>query len=635
MKQKIGNGPGVTVEKKSGIIIGTKHELIDLPGIYSLSPYTMEEKISQEFVLNEKIDLIINVVDSTNLERSLYLTTQLLELDCRVIVALNMVDILINVGIDIDDAKLEKQLGAETCRISAKNGIGIKNLINLIDYKTKKDSMKFFEPIIEERLIDIENLYLINTPNKRFISIRMLEGKVEVSSNRIYAMRDEIEGIYNLDISEIIAIQRYRFLDEVIKKCLRSKKIKKKKSTTDKIDGIFLNKFLAVPIFVFAMFLIYYLSVGVVGYYTSEVFAVKICEFKDVIENLLIGNNVSAWLISLVVDGLLDGIGAVLSFIPQLTMLFLCISIMESTGYMSRISLLIDKIFSKLGISGKSLISFIVGSGCSVPGIMSARIIEKEVMRNRTIILTPFIPCSAKLPIIALFSGYFFGEKSGLVSASFYFLSIIIIMISAYIFKKFSVEEEKSYYVSELPRYRLPSIKYIFNDVCDKVRSFLKRAGSTILICSIVVWFLLSFSTNFEYNVDIEESILATMGKRISWIFYPIIGENSWGATVSIIQGLVAKEQVVSSMSIISGLAENIEGSTELFKNNGIFSFFTPVSAYAFVAFNLFSVPCFGAIGAMKKELGSKKKLLLGMIFQTVTAYVIALVIFQVGSKLI
>ena len=301
---------------------------------------------------------------------------------------------------------------------------------------------------------------------------------------------------------------------------------------------------------------------------------------------------------------------------------------------MSRIALLLDKLFRKLGMSGKSLIPFIVGSGCSVPGIMGTRIIENECEREMTSILVPFIPCSAKLPIIALFAGYFFGEASGIVSASLYFFAIIVIIIAAFLMSRLIYKHSNSSYISELPEYKAPSAKYVAKDVWDKVIAFIKRAGSVILICSIVIWFLSSFSFKFEYGVDIEESILATIGHKISWVFYPMLGENNWGATVSAIQGLVAKEQVVSSMAVISGLAEDVEEGSEIFAQGRIFGSFTAASAYAFMVFNLFSAPCFGAIGAMKRELGSTKKLLKAVGFQTVCAWLLATIVYQIGTRI-
>ena len=342
----------------------------------------------------------------------------------------------------------------------------------------------------------------------------------------------------------------------------------------------------------------------------------------------------SDWVNSLVADGIIAGVGAVLGFIPQLIILFLCISLLETTGYMSRIALLFDKLFRRLGMSGKSLIPFIVGSGCSVPGIMGTRIIENQDEREMTSILVPFIPCSAKLPIISLFAGYFFGEHSGIASASLYFFAIIVIIISAFILSRTRFKHVSSSYISELPEYKVPSIKYVAKDVFDKVIAFIKRAGSVILICSIVIWFLLSFSFKMEYGVDIEDSMLASIGKTISWVFYPILGQNNWGATVSAIQGLVAKEQVVSSMAVIAGLSEDVEEGSQIFAEGTPFAGITIASAYAFMVFNLFSAPCFGAIGAMQRELGSTKRMLKAILFQTGCAWILATIVYQIGSRI-
>ncbi len=626
MQQKVGNWPGVTIEKKVGIIRGTKHELIDLPGIYSLSPYTAEERISKEFILKEKPDLIINIVDATNLERNLYLTSELLELDIPIIIALNMIDLLEKKGIKINDRKLSEQLGTEVYRISARKGTGIKNLLSgiyTIDVKVRKH---IFHKELEEKISRVQDSYFQGQKNKRFLAIKLLEECDENENREVSLIRKQIEKEYGEDIDEIIATQRYEYLDSIMQNTLIKKK---RNSITDILDAIFLNKYLAFPIFAFIMCFIYYISVGVVGNIAVDFVANIISELKLILQNIFYASNVSAWINSLVIDGIVEGVGTVCEFVPQLAILFLCISFLESSGYMSRIAFLLDKSFRKLGLNGKSLIPFIVGSGCSVPGIMATRIIERNEEREKTIIFTPFIPCSAKLPMIALFSGYFFPDNAGLVSASFYFLSIIIIIISALIMKK---DYRKNSYISELPDYQFPSLKYILKDVIDKVTAFLKRAGSVILICSIVIWFLLSFSPSLKYDVDIEESILAQIGKCISWIFYPILGENSWGASVSILQGLIAKEQVISSMSIIAGLGGEIEN---MFSNGGAFSFFNYASAYAFVAFNLFSAPCFAAITAMGKELGSKRKLIGALLFQTLIAYGIAFIIFQVGSRVI
>ena len=633
MNAKIGNWPGVTIEKKTGTIKGTKHEITDLPGIYSLSPYSIEEDISRKFIFDEKPDVIINIVDATSLERSLYLTTQLMELDTKVIIALNMADLLEKKGIEIDVKKLEEKLGTKVFKISALKETGIDEIVKEIDNKKDLERTKIYDNKIEEIILKISNK--LSGIHKRFIAIKLLESDsrfTNSNTNEINNYRKELENNYDTDLEEVIATERYSFIEKV-----KNESVKEKENITtfsDKLDKVLLNKWIAFPTFIIVMFLVYYLSVGVVGSGTVDWVSDNMDKFGEWVGALLESIGTSAWVNSLVVKGIIKGVGAVLGFIPQLIILFLCISLLETTGYMSRIALLFDKVFRKLGMSGKSLIPFIVGSGCSVPGIMGTRIIENQDEREMTSILVPFIPCSAKLPIISLFAGYFFGEHSGIASASLYFFAIIVIIISAFILSRTKFKHVSSSYISELPEYKVPSVKYVAKDVFDKVIAFIKRAGSIILICSIAIWFLLSFSFKMEYGVDIEDSMLASIGKTISWVFYPMLGQNNWGATVSAIQGLVAKEQVVSSMAVIAGLAEDVEEGSQIFADGTPFSGITMASAYAFMVFNLFSAPCFGAIGAMKRELGSTKRMLKAILFQTGCAWILATLIYQIGSRI-
>jgi len=629
--QKIGNWPGVTIERKSGIIKDTNHELIDLPGIYSLSSYSEEEKISRDFVLKEDIDLIINVVDATSIERSLYLTTQLKEVDIPLVVVLNMVDLVEKKGIVIDKDKLENELNVKIVEISALKNTGIEELKKVIEEDNSINNIKVFDNFIEDKIKIVSNG--LNSKHKKFYSVKLLEK--DSVSNEMKSDENiikEIEKKYNSEVSDVIANQRYDFICKVKEKCVKVEK--KKESFTDKLDRIFLNKWLALPIFAIIMFGVYYLSVGVIGSATVDMVDAFVGNVGEGLGEYLNKIGTSDWLVSLIVDGIVAGVGAVLNFVPQLIILFLCISILETSGYMSRIAFFLDMVFKKFGLSGKTLVPFIVGSGCSVPGIMATRTIENKGEREMSIVLTPFVPCSAKLPIIALFAEVFFPGKSGMVSASLYFLAILLILLLALVLKKFVYKEESNSFISELPEYKLPSAKYVFRDVSEKVLSFIKRAGSVILVASIIVWFLLSFSFKFEYGVDIQNSILAGIGKSLSWIFYPILGEFSWGATVSAIQGLVAKEQVVGSMAIIANMSEETLDSAALF-GGSIFSFFTGASAYAYVAFNLFSAPCFGAIGAMKKELGSTKKTILAVALQIGVAWIIAVLINVIGTIMI
>ena len=626
MNQKIGNWPGVTLERKEGIIKKTDFQLIDLPGIYSLSPYTMEEAISCDYLLKEKPDLIINVIDVNTIERSFYLTTQLLDLDFPMIIALNMTDILTKKGGRVDVNKLEQLLKVDVVSVSAVYGFGIKELIDKIKNIKVRKSIPTFSSSLESKINMISPM--LEGENRRFIAIKLLEKDPRFINYRSSEIEEYLASSGEDDFEEVIASERYRFT-EIIKTAVITLP-PYKMTLTDKIDRILLNKYFAYPIFIVIMFLVYYIAVGLTGNLLGDILENALAGLNSTIEAALLRAGVSGWLTSLIVNGILTGIFAVLGFLPQIAVLFFFIAILETTGYLSRISFLLDKFFNRLGLSGRSLIPFIVGSGCSVPGIMAARTIENEAERKAAIILTPFIPCNAKLPIIALFAGFFFEKNRGLISASLYFLSILIIVISASIFKRFN-QANKTSYISEMPPYYLPNFKYVFRSVGEKIFSFVKRAGSVILVGSVVIWLLLSFSLRLEYGVAIENSILAAFGNSVAWFFYPIVGKWSWAAGVTAIQGLVAKEQVVSSFSIIAGFSGDGASAFDVFTAPA-FAFFTRASAYAFMAFNLFSIPCIGAIGAMRKELGSTKLVLKAALYQTVIAWMTSSLLFAVLS---
>ena len=578
--QKIGNWPGVTVEKKTGIIKGTNYKLTDLPGVYSLNPYTEEEKITRDYIFNNKPKVIINIIDSTCIERSLYLTTQLLELNTKVVVALNMMDILENKGIFIDIKQLQNELNVKVCEISALKQTGIEELIKCIK---------------QEKSIPKNSLESI--------------------------CKNCATCIFKDNICEDNITSRYKFIERITLKCLHKKK--KIVNTTEILDRIFLNKIFAIPIFIIIMFIVYFLSVGLTQKYTSEFVGRFMYSISKIIQKLLIQIHVQQWLQSLIIDGAITGVTSILTFVPQLAALFTCISILEATGYMSRIAFLLDNYLRKIGLSGKAIIPFIIGTGCSVSGIMSSRIIEDSKEREKLAVLVPFVPCSAKLPIIALFSNYFFKEKSGIMSTFIYFFSIIVIVIACKIMKKLQFTGSSNQLILELPDYRMPNIKYLIKDVKEKIFSFVKRAVTTIVLSSIIVWFLLSFSKKLNYVVDIEESILADIGKKISWMFYPMIGVNSWQVAVSTMQGLIAKEQVVSTMAIITELENK-----SIFESHA-FGFFTPVSAFTFIIFNLFSAPCLATIATMKNELKSYKKMIKSILFQIFLAWIISTIIYQ------
>lgn len=659
--QKVGNWPGVTIEKKEGRIKGTEISIVDLPGIYSLSPYTAEEEVSRKFCFEEKPDLIINIIDATSLERSLYLTTQLLEMDTDVVIALNMEDMLNKVGITIDVNKLSEKLGCSIVSISAKNGTGINKLIELINSgKYKKNThLPIYPEDIEWVINDNATHFLPEQNYKRFSAVKVIEHDKEymVLLNRhSEANIQKLEEKYGMDGEQLIADKRYCYIENLKKECVKTVPVKE--SITDRLDKVFLNKWAAIPIFIVVMALVYLLSVGIVGGLTVNLIDM-LFNGADVLElniftttfsynvNFMglgpwLGSIIqvaggSPWAVSLVQNGIVSAVGAVCNFVPQIIILFTCLAILETTGYMSRISFFLDRVFHNFGLSGKSLVPFILGSGCSVPGIMTCRTVEDPDERHLSIILTPFIPCNAKLPIIALFASYFFGSYSWLVSFSLYLFAITIILISGVILKHLFYKGHNSTFVSELPAYQVPSLKYVARDVSDKTLAFIKRAGSVILICSIFVWFFASFTYDFRFvdnkTVFISESMLAAIGNSFAWFFYIMLGGHwSWAAAVSAIQGLVAKEQVISSMTVISGISEDVTGGvgSGIF-NSSAFSFFNGWSAYAYLVFNLFSAPCFGAIGAMRKELGSFKATLKGISFQIGVAWVLASLIGGIG----
>lgn len=629
--QKVGNWPGVTVERKVGIIRGTDFEIVDLPGIYSLSPYSIEENISRRFLFEEHVDLVLNIIDATSIERSLYLTTQLLELNIPVIVALNMMDIADKRGIKFDISTLENRLDTSIFPISALKKTNVFNLIQTIkqgDYR-KNQYQRIYDHELEKTISTIEAS--LTSKHARFLAIKLIEKDILFEHYQTEGILEHVEALekkYHRDMEQIVADERYRHIEFMRDEAVEAKK--DNLTTTDRLDNIFLNRYLAIPIFVVVMFLVYYLAAGPFGGMTVEIVDGLVGQFSEFMANFLASNHASPWAVSLVVDGMIAGVGAILNFLPQLIILFILIALLETTGYMARIAFFLDRIFQKVGLSGKSLIPFIVGSGCSVPAIMTARTINDETEKKMTILLTPFIPCSAKLPIITLFAGYFFGDRSGLVSASLYFLAIFIILLSAYIMKNVLFKGSTSSFILELPEYKLPSLRYLWFDVSSKVWAFIVRAGSIILLASIGVWLLISFNFRFEYGVDVDDSILASVGHLISWIFYPMLGELSWAASVSAIQGLIAKEQVVGSMAIIAGYGAEVSEGSLIFRS-GIFSFFTLSSAYAFMVFNLFSAPCFGAIGAMRQELGSTKRMWKAVLFQTGIAWILAVFVFQIG----
>ena len=653
LNQKVGNWPGVTVERKDGIIKGTDVEITDLPGIYSLSPYTSEEEVSRRFVVEENPDLIINIIDSTSIERALYLTTQLLELNKKVLVVLNMEDILAKKGYKIDSKKLSEKLGTTVVSISALKKTGIEELISTIDncdrlVKTNTENKIY--PVDVEDLISSIILKLDNDiSEKRFAAVKIIE-----RDNRYYSKfyREEfesklvaLENKYQTDTEQLVASLRYNYIEEVRDITVEKKNVE---SFTEKADRILLNKWLAIPIFLIAMVLIYLLSVGFVGgatvgiidmlfnggneiefavpFYSFTVETGEVMGLGPWLAECILNSGGSPWAASLVADGVIAGVGAILNFVPQIAILFLLISLLETCGYMSRVTFLFDRAFKKLGMSGKSLIPFIVGTGCSVPAIMSSRTLEDNNEHDMTITLTPFMPCSAKLPIITCFVSGIFAPMMGegntwLITFFMYILAVGVIILAGFLLNKFFVKNKSTSYITELPEYHVPSASYVAKDVGEKTWAFIKRAGTIIFLASVVIWLLLNLDYKFTFTDNIEESILANIGRSIAWLFAPMLGmEFSWGASVSAIQGLAAKEIVVSSMEIITA----VEEGGDVFAGNGSFAFFNGWSAMGYMIFTLFSAPCIGAIGAMRRELGSTKAMWKAILFQTGLAWVLA-----------
>lgn len=617
--QTVANYPGATVDFYVGTTKGNKETIVDLPGVDSLSPYSSEQEITTAYLLHEEIDLIINVVDATQLEKGLYLTTQLLELDIPMVVALNMIDLLVDQGINLHLKTLEKQFGVSFFPISAAKKTGVFDLICAVtasEYITNKHNL--WLNFINEEITEIKNF--IDTEHSTYYSLKLLEDE-EFINDDIEQIKKQVASKHQDDIYELIAEKRYSYIETSLS--YSSRVLTKYDKITMKIDKVLLNKYLAIPIFLLIMFIVYTVSVGLIGAAGVDYIEGLFEKLQDVMRPWLLSLNASEWSVSLLVDGVVGGIGAMAPFIPQLIVLFFFINILEATGYMTRISYFLDNIFRRFGLSGRALIPFIIGSGCTVPAIASSRSIEDKIERDMTIILTPMIPCSAKLPIITVFAGFFFKQYSGLIMFLLYVFSIIIIIISAIILKYVFKVKRGGGYISELPQYRIPKARYVTRSIITQVWDFVTNAVTLIVFASIILWFLLSFDFRFTYGIPIEQSMLAKIGHVTSYLFYPILGELSWASGVSAIQGFIAKENVIVSMKVIAG----VSGEGAIFTSS-MFSFFTVSSALSFMVFNLFSAPCIASIGAMKAELNSTKKTIYAVLFQTGLAYILALIVF-------
>jgi len=641
--QFVGNWPGVTVEKKEGRLKNHPNVIIaDLPGIYSLSPYTTEEIIARNYLLNESPNIILNIIDGSNLERNLYLTTQLADLGIPMVVAINMYDIVNKKGDKISIDKLSAQLGCPVVPISALKNTGIKELtITLLATAKRPLSPKpaSFSEEIEHAISFIQDSHP-NLPQgqKRFYSIKLFERDKKVSvitsiTNSTKKLLQDIEKKFDDDVESIITNERYNYVTKLVSQCYTRPK-KQKATMSDKIDKIVTNKYLALPIFALIMFAVYYISVSTVGTWvtdwTNDVLFGEI--IPPAVENFLISVNTADWLISLIVDGIIAGVGAVLGFVPQLLVLFAFLAFLESCGYMARIAFIMDRVFRKFGLSGKSFIPMLIGTGCGVPGIMASRTIESEKERKMTITTTTFIPCSAKLPIIALIAGALFGG-AWWVAPSAYFVGIAAIILSGIILKKTKMfSGDPSAFVMELPPYHLPTLSGVLKSMWERGWSFIKKAGTVILLSSIILWFMLNYGIvngKLVMVENLDNGILASLGNIIAPLFAPL-GWGNWEAVVATITGLIAKENVVNTFAIVFGFAEVSEAGEEIWSTLALH--FSMLSAYSFLVFNLLCAPCFAAIGAIKREMNNGKWTAFAVGYQTGFAYVISLCIYQIET---
>lgn len=653
-RQRVGNWPGVTVEKKEGPLKGTNDVTIqDLPGIYSLSPYSLEEVVSRNYLVNEKPDAILNIIDGTNIERNLYLTTQLLELGIPVVVAVNMIDLVERNGDKIDLNRLSQELGCPVMAVSALKGKGTKEVAAKAIEVAKKHQVAPIPEIYDKTVmsalskIESELQMQIDDSMVRWYSVKVFERDERIDEflkltdekkAKIEPIIKKVEETLDDDAESIITSQRYDYIGTIVQHSVKKKGSKHELSVSDKIDKIVTNRILALPIFILVMYVVYTIamggtsiSIGTIGTdWANDVLFGEIV--PNFFEGILTSLQVNDVLYGLIMDGIIGGVGAVLGFVPQILVLFLLLSIMEDIGYMSRVAFIMDRIFRRFGLSGKSFIPMLVATGCGVPGIMASRTIEQDRDRKMTIMTTGFIPCGAKMPIIGLFAGAVFGGSS-LVATSAFVIGIAAVIISGIILKKFKAfAGEPAPFVMELPAYHLPSAGNVLRATWERGWSFIKRAGTVILLSSIILWFLQGFGfTDGQFGMveDNNTSLLANIGNAIAWIFAPIgwVGDMAWKATVATITGLIAKEEVVNTFGVLYNFSEVSEEGNEIWTL--IAQDFTPIAAYSFMIFNLLCAPCFAAMGAIRREMNNTKWTMAAIGYMCLFAYVSALIVYQ------
>ncbi len=648
--QYVGNWPGVTVEKKEGQLRGHKDVIIqDLPGIYSLSPYTLEEVVARGYLVNEKPDAILNIVDGTNIERNLYLTTQLIELGIPVVMAINMIDLVRKNGDNIDLKKLGEEIGCTVVEMSALKGEGsleaAEAAIKAAQAGKAVELPHVFVGSVEHAIAHIEESIQGKVEDRflRWYAVKIFERdekvqeELKLDSTLTAHLEEHIkdcEKELDDDAESIITNQRYAYINKVVEKSVKKKARKDNLSASDKIDRIVTNRILALPIFVVVMTLVYYISVSTLGTVVTDwtndtLFGEWI---QPAVQGFLENVGAAEWVVSLVVDGIIGGLAAPIGFAPQMAIVFFFLSILEDCGYMARVAFIMDRIFRKFGLSGKSFIPFLISSGCGVPGIMASRTIENEKDRRMTMITTTAIPCGAKLPVIALIAGFLMGG-AWWMAPLMYFSGIIMVVVCCIILKKTKMfSGDPAPFVMELPQYHIPSLKGVLLHVWERVWSFLKKAGTILFVCCAVMWFLGSFGIQDGVFglVDTENCFLAAIGRPLSYLFMPL-GFGTWQAVASSLSGFVAKEGIVSTMGVLAGLGEVEEYANDMHAAFAAF-FPTSIAAVSFLFFNMFDSPCLAAISAMAKEMGDKKWMAFALIFQNVMAYCVALMVYQIGG---
>ena len=647
--QFAGNWPGVTVEKKEGRLKGRKDvTVVDLPGIYSLSPYTLEEVVARNYLMEEKPDVILNIVDGTNIERNLYLSTQLTELGIPVVMAVNMMDLVNRNGDRIFLEKLGRKLGCEVAAVSALKGTGVQEVMDRavkIAGSRKQAVVHRFDDKVEKSVNNVAAmLQNVAEEQKRFVAIKLLEKDARIKENLeqipdISAEIRSLEEAFDDDTESIITNERYGYIASVIADCVARNR-DNTLTTSDKIDRIVTNRWLALPFFALVMFVVYYLSVTTIGGFltdwTNDVLFGEI--IPPAVERVLVSVGCAGWLQGLILDGIVAGVGAVLGFVPQMFVLFIMLAFLESCGYMARVAFIMDRIFRKFGLSGKSFIPIMIGTGCGVPGIMASRTIENDRDRKMTIMTTTFIPCGAKLPIIALIAGAFF-DNAGAVAWGAWLIGIAAIVCSGIILKKTRMfAGDPAPFVMELPAYHMPALSAVVRSMWERGWSFIKKAGTIILLSTIVLWFLMRFGFTADgfgmlETEQLDCSILAKIGNAIAWLFTPLgwtqAGEG-WKMAVAAVTGLIAKENVVATFGMLFGFAEVAEDGAEMW--GALAMVMTPAAAFGFLVFNLLCAPCFAAMGAIRREMNNRNWFWFAIGYQTMLAYVAAMCIYQIGT---